>query len=42
MVDLNNPWPWPMTHFELCGFIPAVLAVALTIAWDVWRKRAGR
>jgi hypothetical protein len=41
MVDLTSPWPWPMTILELCGFIPAVLAVLATIALDVWRRRGG-
>jgi hypothetical protein len=39
MIDLNDPSPLLMTTFEKCGFFPAVIALVLTIAWDVWRGR---
>ncbi len=42
MIDLNDPNPLLMTTLEKCGFFPALIALVLTIAWDVWRARRDR
>ena len=40
MVDLTNPSPLIMTHFELTGFVGGVVAVIFVIALDYWRGRS--
>lgn len=42
MIDLNSPWPWPMTTLEKFGFYPALAALVATIAWDWWKKYRDR
>jgi hypothetical protein len=40
MIDMNNPSPLIMTHYELIAFIAAAVAVVATMASDWWRARS--
>ncbi len=40
MVDLSNPNPLIMTHFELVGFLGGLAAVAILGLRDLLRRRA--
>jgi len=42
MIDLHNPNPLLMTHYELIGFCSGLFAVVLSIALDWWKRRAGK
>ncbi len=39
MVDLTDPSPLVMTHFEFTGFISAVLGVLAIAIMDYLRRR---
>ena len=39
MVDLTDPSPLVMTHFEFIGFISGVLGTLAVVAWDYFRQR---
>jgi hypothetical protein len=39
MVDLTNPSPLVMTHFELVAFVSAMIAVVIAAGCD-WLARA--
>ena len=41
MVDLTDPSPLVMTHFELTGFLAAVLGVLAVAISDYLRRRRG-
>jgi hypothetical protein len=42
MVDLSNPNPLIMTHFELIGFVGGLAAVAILAIRDVLSRRRSR
>ena len=42
MVDLTDPSPLVMTHFELIGFLSGLIGVLAAVVVDVLRRRKGQ
>ena len=42
MVDLTNPNPFVMTHFELVAFLTAVAGVLFTMICDLVKRGSRR